>query len=152
MLRSLVGSEMCIRDRSDATLPTIGIETIKSHALRTIGEMPDPSDPITKAAGKGKSESNKSCDRSPVSRPIAHRPDSLSASIARTRFGCCVMERCSTAPADALTTAGVTPAARSLKAYHFSLRPPDREARNVGARISSEDLTGKAHAGHLRSR
>ena len=54
----------------------------------------------------------------PASSPATQRPLPFKASSARARFGTAATRRCSTAPAEALTTAGVTAAARSSGNHH----------------------------------
>ena len=97
---------------SDSTLPTIGIERIRSAFFRKSGETPSPSLPTISASGSGKSACWMSSASSPASSAAAHQPRALSAFRALRRFGTTATGMVSTAPADALTTAGVTSAAR----------------------------------------
>src|SRR5215218_1556019 len=92
---------------SESTLPASGIETIPSHARRTSGRRPRPSAPSTKATPPSRS-APQSCVPSSEAAPQTQRSGPFTSVRKRARFGTTAIGRCSTAPADARETAGVT--------------------------------------------
>src|SRR5215211_795435 len=92
---------------SESTLPASGIETIPSHARRTSGRRPRPSAPSTNATPPS-SSACQSCVAPSDEAPQTHRSGPFTSVRKRARFGTTATGRCSTAPADARETAGVT--------------------------------------------
>jgi len=96
---------------SEPTLPLIGIEAIISHFWLTSVDSPLPSPPITMAVGNLKS----TCVYPvvpPMLTPITQTPRRFRPSTVCEMFATIATARYSTAPAEALATAGVIPTAR----------------------------------------
>ena len=91
--------------------PCIGMRTSRSQRRRTAGPRPRPSLPTTIAIGPRRSASRAVSGASP-SAPTMRRPRPCRSASAPGRSSTGARRRCSTAPAEALTAAGVSGAWR----------------------------------------
>src|SRR5205823_457644 len=92
---------------SDSTRPSCGIATARSHVRRTSGRSPLPSAPKTNASPPDRSACHIGVPDSPTAAATQTSPLLISPRY-RARLGTTATGRCSTAPAEARQTAGVT--------------------------------------------
>ena len=86
--------------------------TTKSHSLRTTGDIPAPSAPITTARSLAAKSAAVYSSVASAAVPTIQTPAFFSARSAPATFATRAIGMCAVAPADALRTVALTPAAR----------------------------------------
>ena len=120
---------------SDPIAPRIGIRTNRSQRRRTAGPRPWPSLPTTIASGPRRS-AWRAVSGASASAPTIRRPRTWRSARAPGRSSTGASRRCSTAPAEALTAAGLS------GAWRFGREEDAVDAGRLGAPEQRADVLG----------